>query len=139
MTTAREIMTSTVACVLDTAAMSTAAVMMRDLEVGALPVCREDGTLIGMVTDRDIAIQGVASELPASTPIGRLTNMGIYSVDANAHVTDIFNIMSEFQVRRVPVLDGDRLVGIVSQSDVARERSRKETGEVVGQISELRE
>ncbi|RJQ77738.1 CBS domain-containing protein [Pseudonocardiaceae bacterium YIM PH 21723] len=135
MTLVREIMTTEVACVLDTAPSSAAAIMMRDLNVGALPVITEDRTLIGIVTDRDIVCNGVARELPTSTPVGELGTLAVYSVRADDPVTAATDAMREFQVRRLPVLEDDKLVGIVAQADIARHLPAQQTADMVEQVS----
>jgi len=135
MTLVREIMTSEVACVLDTASSSAAAIMMRDMNVGALPVITEDRTLIGIITDRDIVLNGVARELPTTTPVGELGTLAVYSVKADDPVSAATDAMREFQVRRLPVLENNKLVGIIAQADIARNLPSQETGDVVEQVS----
>ena len=112
MTTARDIMHPRATCISEHETLSAAAQHMRELGVGALPICGDDDRLHGMVTDRDIVIRCVtAGELAQGTP---------YHVDAGASVEEMLNVMEEHQVRRLPVIDNHRLVGIVSEADIAR-------------------
>jgi CBS domain-containing protein len=121
MTTARDIMHSGATCVGEHETLSSAAQHMRELGVGALPICGDDDRLHGMLTDRDIVIKGIAAGLdPATTTVGELAQGSAYHVDADADIEAMLNVMEEHQVRRLPVLDEHRLVGIVSEADIAR-------------------
>jgi CBS domain-containing protein len=93
---------------------------MRELGVGALPICGDDDRLHGMMTDRDIVIKCIAAgDDPNTTAAGELAQGSTYHVDADATIEDMLNVM-EHQVRRLPVIDNHRLVGIVSEADIAR-------------------
>lgn len=121
MTTARDIMHSGATCVGEHDTLSSAAQHMRELGVGALPICGDDDRLHGMLTDRDIVVKGIAAGLdPATTTVGELAQGSVYHVDADADIEAMLNVMEEHQVRRLPVLDEHRLVGIVSEADIAR-------------------
>lgn len=121
MTTARDIMNPETMCVFQSANLVEAAKQMRDLGVGALPICGDDDRLRGMLTDRDIVVKVVAAERDLSTTtVGELAQGQIYYVDANAGVDEMLRVMVEHQVRRVPVIDEHRLVGIVTEADIAR-------------------
>jgi CBS domain-containing protein len=113
-----------------------AAKLMRTQNVGSLPIV-QDNRLVGMVTDRDIALRVVADgEDPNATPIGTIASSNPVTVTPEANLDDALNLMAKHQVRRLPVVqNGGRLVGIVAQADVALEGSDKSTGEVVEQIS----
>jgi len=94
---------------------------MRDLDVGALPVCGDDDRLKGMVTDRDIVIKCVAEGGdPAATTAGSLADGKPVTVGADDPVAEVLSTMSRHQVRRLPVIDGRRLVGIISEADIAQ-------------------
>lgn len=94
---------------------------MRELGVGALPICGDDDRLHGMITDRDIVVKCVAAgHDPNTTTAGELAQGGIYEVDADANVSDMLTLMEAHQVRRLAVVEGHRLVGIVSEADIAR-------------------
>lgn len=119
--TARDVMTPDATCVDEDESMIDAAKKMSELGVGALPICGDDDRLHGMLTDRDIVIKGIAAGLdPATTTVGELAQGSVYHVDADADIEAMLNVMEEHQVRRLPVLDEHRLVGIVSEADIAR-------------------
>ena len=121
MTTARDIMNPDVTCVTAQASLVEAAAKMRELGVGALPICGDDDKLQGMLTDRDIVVKAVAAELDlAATAVGTLAQHTVYWVDAAATIEQMLLVMEEHQVRRVPVIEDHRLVGIVTEADIAR-------------------
>lgn len=136
MTTAREIMSDDVRCVQENQSLREAAQMMKEMGVGALPVCGEDDRLKGMVTDRDIVVECVASGGdPASTTAGQLADGKPVTIGADDSVEEALRTMAQHQVRRLPVIDGHRLVGILSQADVARALPEDKVGELVEAIS----
>jgi CBS domain-containing protein len=119
--TARDIMTQNAECVQESQTLVDAARKMRDLDVGALPVCGDDDRLKGIVTDRDIVIRCVAeSGDPAATTAGSLADGKPVTIGADDSVEEVLETMSQYQVRRLPVIDGHRLVGIISEADIAR-------------------
>ncbi|WP_067819286.1 CBS domain-containing protein [Actinomadura kijaniata] len=121
MATARDIMTSGVEGVGADDTLSAAARKMRDLDVGALPVLGPDGRLRGVVTDRDIVLRAVAEGRDAErTTAGEVAGPDLHTVAAGDDAETVVRTMGEHQVRRVPVLDGDRLVGMISEADLAR-------------------
>ena len=121
MTTAREIMTGDAECTKTTDTLADAARKMRDLEVGALPICGEDDRLKGIITDRDIVVRCLADGGdPASTTAGSLADGKPVTIGADDSIEDVLETMSQNQVRRLPVIDGHRLVGIISEADIAR-------------------
>lgn len=120
MTTARDIMHTGATCVGERETLTAAAQHMRELGVGALPICGDDDRLHGMMTDRDIVIKCIAAgDDPNTTAAGELAQGSTYHVDADATIEDMLNVM-EHQVRRLPVIDNHRLVGIVSEADITR-------------------
>jgi CBS domain-containing protein len=136
MTSVREIMTEDATCVGENDTIVEAAQKMRDLEVGALPICGEDDRLKGMITDRDVAIQIVAeSKDPSSVRVRELAQGEVVTIGADDSIQELIRTMSQYAVRRVPVIDGHRLVGIVSQADVARSLPEDQVGELVNLIS----
>ena len=137
MTTARDIMSSDPQCIGENDTLTAAAQLMADLDVGALPICGEDGRLKGMVTDRDIVVKCVArGGDPRSTTAGSLGEGKPVTIGADDDVRDALTTMERHQVRRLPVIDDHRLVGIISQADIALSLSATETGETVEAISE---
>ncbi len=136
MTTARDIMTAGAECVGENETLADAARKMRDLDVGALPVCGEDNRLKGMVTDRDIAIHCVAEgKDPATVRAGELADGKPVTIGADDSVEEILATMKQHKVRRLPVIDGHDLVGMVSQADVARNIDESKVGDLVETIS----
>lgn len=136
MTLTREIMTPNAQCIGENDALSIAAERMNELDVGALPICGEDGRLKGMLTDRDIVVKAVAVGLdPETTNAGRLANGKPVMADANSDIERVLALMKEHQIRRVPVTEDHRLVGIISQADIARHLEAATTGHTVEEIS----
>lgn len=121
MTTARDIMHSGATCVAAHESLRAAAQHMRELGVGALPICGDDDRLHGMLTDRDIVVKALAAGLDLDTATaGDLAQENTYHVSADADVEEMLLMMEEHQIRRLPVIDDHRLVGIVSEADIAR-------------------
>ena len=136
MTTARDIMTADVRCIGENDTLADAARMMRDLDVGALPICGEDNRLKGMVTDRDIVVRCIADGGdPQSVKASELAKGKPVTVGADDPIEAVLDVMKQHHVRRVPVIDGHDLVGIVSQADVARHLEDGRVGAVVEAIS----
>lgn len=137
MTTARDIMTPDPRCIGENDTLVDAAMLMTDLDVGALPICGEDGKLKGMLTDRDIVVKCIAKGGdPRTDTAGSLAEGTPIWVEASADVRDALTLMEEHQVRRLPVIEDHQLVGIISQADVALSLGATETGETVEGISE---
>ena len=135
MTTAREIMHAGATCIGEHESLAAAAQHMRDLGVGALPICGDDDRLHGMITDRDIVIKCLAAEKdPASVTAGELAQGSTYHVDVNADIQEMLMVMEEHQVRRLPVIENHRLVGIVSEADIARHLPEHEIAQFVKAI-----
>jgi CBS domain-containing protein len=122
MTTARDIMHTGATCVGEHETLTAAAQHMRgDLGVGALPICGDDDRLHGMITDRDIVIKAIAAGLDLDTSTaGELAQGSTYHVDAEASIEGMLTVMEELPVRRLPVIEEHRLVGMVSEADIAR-------------------
>ena len=136
-TTAREIMTSDVAHLKEEDSAVTAAERMAELGVGSLPICSMDDRLVGMVTDRDIVVDVIARRQdPAQVQVGRLAQGEAVTIGADDSVDEARRVMARHQIRRLPVIDGHRLVGIISQKDIAMDAGDAETGEMVERISE---
>ncbi len=136
MATARDIMTPDPAFVRSGETVHTAAERMAELGVGALPVCGEDGRLKGMVTDRDIVVKVIAGHRdPRSIDAGELAQGEAVTVGADDDVEEILATMTNHQVRRLPVIDGHDLVGVVALADVARALPDPEVGDLVHALS----
>ena len=131
-----DIMTTDVQVVAPSQTLTEAARLMQALDIGALPVC-EGRLLVGMVTDRDIALRGVAAGLrPDVTPVSQVMTTPALWVTGDQDTTEVLRVMGECQVRRLPVIDVDkRLVGIVSLADLAL-RQPATVDEAVREISQ---
>jgi CBS domain-containing protein len=109
---------------------------MRGLDVGAFPICGDDDRLKGMVTDPDILVRCLAEGAdPTSTPVSELAEGKPVTLGADDPIDQALQTMIEHGVRRLPVIDGDRLVGMVSQADVARETTPEQAGQLVAALS----
>ncbi len=134
--TAREIMTENPEFVDGSTTVADAARKLADLNVGALPVCEGD-KLRGMITDRDIAVKVVAEgKNPEDVKVIDLTQGEAITIGADDPIEEALRTMGQYQVRRLPVIDGTKLVGIVSQADIARALPDAKVGDLVGDISE---
>lgn len=137
---ARNIMTDSPAVCTPETTSQDAARMMQDNDCGSLPVVenRNSMKLVGMVTDRDLALRVLGRGLDANTPVREAMTKNISSVKVDDGLDAVERVMTGQQVRRVPVVDGqDRVVGIVAQADLARELSgSKDVGRVVEKISQ---
>jgi CBS domain-containing protein len=113
-----------------------AARMMRDENVGSLPVVDSD-RLIGMVTDRDVSVRVVAEGRdPSEVSVQEIASRNPVTAEATSDLNEALQLMARHQVRRLPVTEEGRLVGIIAQADVAGEIGDKQTGRLVEAISE---
>jgi len=120
-TTARDIMNAGATCIGEDQTLYEAAQMMRDLNVGSLPICGNDKKLHGIITDRDIVVKCLAEgKDPKSCKAGELAQGHIAWVDVNTDMDEIVDMMGREQVKRVPVIEDHQLVGMISESDLAR-------------------
>ena len=136
MTKARDLMTAGAECVGENETLVDAARKMRDLDVGLLPICGEDNRLKGVLTDRDIVVRCVAEGGdPATALAGQFGEGKPVTIGADDSIEEAMATMAEHQVRRLPVIDGHDLVGIVSIADLAQNIDDEETGDLVEAIS----
>ena len=136
MASARDIMTGNPECVSVNETLVDAARKMRDLDGGAMPICGDDNRLKGMLTDRDIVVKCLADGGdPASTKVAELAEGKPVTIGADDSVEETLRTMKEYGVRRLPVIDGHDMVGIVSQADVARNLPDDKIGDLVEAIS----
>src|SRR3954454_2985838 len=134
--TAREIMSDDCTCVGENDTVLDAAKQLAKLDVGSLPICGEDQRLKGMLTDRDIVVRVLAEGSdPSSTRAGDLAQGKPVTIGADDQVEEILRTMRQYKVRRLPVIDGHDLVGMVTQADVARNVSEEQVGDLVEAIS----
>ena len=135
MTQIRDVMTSNPTTCEPQASVVDAAKVMAQEDVGSIPTVEGD-RLVGVVTDRDIVIRVVAEgREPQSVTVGDVASRDLVTVSPDDDLDRALELMAENQVRRLPVVEGDKLVGIVAQRDVALQGADRETGQVVEQIS----
>ena len=134
----RDAMTENPRSIGASASVVEAARLMRDEHIGSLPIT-DDEELVGMITDRDITTRVVAEAAdPKRTSVGDVVSRDLISVEPDEDLEEAVQLMASHQVRRLPVVENGRLVGIVAQADVAlnlRENEQR-TGELVEAISE---
>jgi CBS domain-containing protein len=134
--TAREVMTGGAECVGENETLLDAARKLAELDVGAMPICGEDDRLKGMLTDRDIVVKALAhGKDPGSTRAGELAEGKPVTIGADDSVEEALQTMKDHKVRRLPVIDGHDLIGIVSQADLARNIDEEKVGDLVEVIS----
>ena len=135
MTTARDIMHQGAQCIGVHETLERAAAIMREQGVGALPVCGDDDRLQGIITDRDIVISCVAAgHDPHTITAGDLVNGTIFTAEADADVDTVLHTMEEHQIRRLPITENHRLVGMISEADVARHLTEDQVAHFVNAI-----
>lgn len=101
--------------------VTAAARLLKQHNIGAVPVCDDSGRLRGMITDRDIALRCVAAGIsPDKTRVGDIMTRGVITVAENAYVGEAARLMADAQIRRLPVLRNGELVGMLSLADLAR-------------------
>jgi CBS domain-containing protein len=137
MTTAREIMTPGASFCPQDATAAEAARRMADDDIGMLPVCTSEGRLAGVLTDRDLALKIVAAGRdPESVRLSELVDGSeVVTIGADDTVEEAIRTMKHHAVRRLPVIDGHDLIGMVSQADIARAMPDAKIGDLVETIS----
>jgi CBS domain-containing protein len=137
MKTAREIMTTDAEYIDESATVAEAAEKMAQNDFGALPICNTEGRLQGMVTDRDIVTKVIAAgKDPRDCQVSELADQGeVVTIGADDSVEEALRTMKEHKVRRLPVIDGTDLVGMVSQGDIATNYPEEKVGDLVEAIS----
>jgi CBS domain-containing protein len=116
-----------------------AAHIMEEEDVGSVPVVDTDNILVGMITDRDIALRIVAAGRdPRSTAAGEVATKQVSPAYPDESLDQALKQMAHRQVRRLPVIEDDRVVGILAQADVVHEVNDKKAGHLIEEISESR-
>ena len=122
-------------CIGDSQNLQHAARQMRDLDVGALPICGDGGRLLGIVTDRDIVVKCVANSLdPSTVTAGQLAQSKPVAIDSTADVDQVLRLMQQHRIRRLPVVDNQQVVGMISEADLARNLPEQAVGQFVEAI-----
>ena len=134
--TARDVMSGGVECIGENDTVLDAAKRLAELNVGSMPICGEDDRLKGMLTDRDIVVKVLAEgKNPSEVTAGELGEGKPVTIGADDSVDEALRTMGEHQVRRLPVIDGHDLVGIVSTADLATSIDEGKVGDLVEAIS----
>jgi len=134
--TARDVMTQGAECIGENETVAEAAKKMSDLDVGALPICGEDDRLKGMLTDRDIVVKVLAQgKDPGSTTAGELAEGKPVTIGADDSISLAISTMKDNSVRRLPVIDGHDLIGIVAIGDLAQNAEEDDIGALLEAIS----
>lgn len=137
MPTARDVMTSDPTMVRPDESVQTVARLLAQQQIGAVIVAEPGGEPKGMITDRDLAVGIVAEGRDPQTRVSELlSGRPVVSISADDRIEDALRVMKEAAVRRVPVMEGNRVVGIVSQADLASTHRDDDVGEMVAAISE---
>jgi CBS domain-containing protein len=132
----REVMTTNPRCVSPNDSIQMAARIMKEEDTGVVPIV-DNGRAVGVVTDRDIVIRAIADGGQPNKPVREICSRDLVCATPDMSTREATRIMSERQIRRLPVVEGDRLVGIVSIGDIAvKEGKDSRTGETLEQISE---
>jgi CBS domain-containing protein len=134
----RDAMTENPRSIGASASVVQAAGLMREAHVGSLPII-DDEKLVGLITDRDITTRVVAETAdPQTTSVGDVCSRDLVSIEPDEDLDEALQLMARHQVRRLPVVENGRLVGIVAQADVALalRKNEQKTGELVVAISE---
>lgn len=129
-----EVMSGDVACLECKDTLQTAAARMAEINVGSLPVT-DNGKLVGVVTDRDIVTRAVASGAGPDTAIESAMTGDVVTIAPNASVDEASRLMSDKQIRRLYVVDGDAIAGVVSLGDLALDAPSSEPGDALREIS----
>jgi CBS domain-containing protein len=136
-TRARDVMTPDAQCVGEQESLLDAARRLATLGVGSMPICGDDDRLKGMLTDRDIVVKALASgKDPAATTAGDLAEGKPVTIGADDSLGEALRTMAAHKVRRLPVIDGHKLVGIIAVADIARQRDDQLTGQLIEAISD---
>lgn len=132
---AREIMQAGAECIGEDESVAAAAQKMRELDVGALPICGADDRLHGMLTDRDIVVKCIAEGRdPAKIRAGDLAQDTLVWIEATAPVGEALRRMEDHRVKRLPVIEDHRLIGMITEADVAHKLNSRQVAEFVEKV-----
>jgi CBS domain-containing protein len=135
MTTARDIMNAGATCINEDQTLLEAARMMRDMGVGSLPICGKDKKLHGIITDRDIVVKACAEGKDLATcTAGELAQGEVTWIDAMTDITEVVDVMGREQIKRLPVIEDHRLVGMISEADLAQHLDEHQLSEFVEKV-----
>ena len=132
----RELMTTAPVTVQPDATLGQVAVLMKQEDCGSIPVV-EDGRLVGIVTDRDIVIRGVAAGSdPKTQRVSTVMSADPVTIRPDDDLADAEKVMADRQIRRLPVVENGKLVGIIVTAQIARAADKRKVGETIKEISE---
>lgn len=135
MATAREIMHIGAECVRQDESLTAAAAKMGEMHIGALPILDEDDRLQGIITDRDIVVRAVGMGLdPQETTVDDLSLQTPIWVDAGADINDVLETMEQYKVRRLPVIENEQVVGVISEADLATRLGPRQVSEFASSV-----
>ncbi|KGX93291.1 hypothetical protein N781_12860 [Pontibacillus halophilus JSM 076056 = DSM 19796] len=133
----KDVMTTDVACCSKDETLFNVASKMKQRDVGSIPVCDDQNHLLGMVTDRDLVLRGYADKKPGSCAVHEVMSDQLTSGEPGMSVDEASKLMATKQIRRLPVVDNGKLVGIVSLGDLSLEKfSNEAAGHALEEISE---
>ncbi|MFC4402737.1 CBS domain-containing protein [Gracilibacillus xinjiangensis] len=137
MKTVRDVMTEDVAsCRIDDS-IAMVAQLMKDKNIGAVPICENSQDLLGMVTDRDLVIRGYAENRDAATPVKEVMSGQLYKVQPEATLQEASQMMADYKIRRLPVVNQGKLIGMLSLGDLSLDQmSDQAAGRALEEISE---
>ncbi|SDG93907.1 CBS domain-containing protein [Alteribacillus persepolensis] len=136
MSSIQNVMTTDVETCRPDETISDAAMKMKQYHVGAIPVTQEDN-LMGMITDRDIVVRCIAEQKPESTPVSEVMSSQIITAEPDMDIHQAAKMMAEKQIRRLPIVENQRLVGIASLGDLAVDKQTDaEASFALSEISE---
>jgi CBS domain-containing protein len=134
----RELMTKQPTTVEPDATLGEVATLMKQDDCGSIPVV-EGGRLVGIVTDRDIVVRGIAAGVdPKTQRVSKVMSSDPVTVGPEDDITDAEKKMADRQIRRLPVVENGRLVGIIVTAQIARAGNERQVGETIKEISEPR-
>ena len=134
--TAREIMSGDPDCISENETLVNAARKLAQLNIGAMPICGQDNRLKGMLTDRDIVVKAIAEgRNPQECKVAELAQGKPVTIGADDSVDEAIRTMTNYKVRRLPVIDGHDLIGVLSQADIATNIDDTQVGALVENIS----
>jgi len=137
MRTVKDVMTHEIDCCYPEDNVFEAATKMKELNVGAIPICDHQKQVLGMITDRDIVVRGVAEKKPNAIQVTDIMTNNLITVTPETNVQEATNIMAQHQIRRLPVVENKQLIGIVSLGDFAvRNETDQSAGAALSSISE---
>ena len=132
----RDVMTTQISMADTNTPISQVAQKMKDLNVGSIPITDNQKKPVGIVTDRDIVIRGVVDGISGNDSVDKVMSKKVVSVSPDTDVHEAARIMGENQIRRLPVVENGKLVGIVAIGDLAvRNIYENEAGQALGEIS----